>query len=78
MRAFLWEKGVTWNLNDLVDKNNITHVLNAIVDMPPVAGNHARFAFDFSPASIVLRGIIMRMRCVSGAARLQDSELSTI
>jgi len=23
--------------------------------MPPVAGNHARFAYDFSPASIVLR-----------------------
>lgn len=43
------------NLGDIVDKQNIGHLLDAIIDPPPVAGNHARFAFDFSPASIVLR-----------------------
>ncbi|KAF0248187.1 MAG: devR [bacterium] len=43
------------NLNDVVKKENISHLIAAIIDPPPVAGNHARFAYDFSPASIVLR-----------------------
>lgn len=43
------------NLNDVVKKENIGHLIDAIVDPPPVAGNHSRFAYDFSPASIVLR-----------------------
>jgi CRISPR-associated protein Cst2 len=43
------------NLNDVIKKENISHLVDAIVDPPPVAGNHARFAYDFSPASIVLR-----------------------
>ncbi|KYF63305.1 CRISPR-associated protein [Sorangium cellulosum] len=43
------------NLGDVVDKRNIGHLVDAILDPPSVAGNHARFAYDFSPASIVLR-----------------------
>ena len=43
------------NLSDVVKKEHIGHLLDAIIDPPPVAGNHARFAYDFSPASIVLR-----------------------
>ena len=43
------------NLSDIVNKANISHLLDAIVDPPQVAGNHSRFAYDFSPASIVLR-----------------------
>jgi CRISPR-associated protein Cst2 len=43
------------NLGDVVNKVNIAHLIDAIVDPPPVAGNHARFAYDFSPASIILR-----------------------
>jgi len=43
------------NLDDVIDKTNISHVIDAIVDPPQVAGNHARFAYDFSPASIILR-----------------------
>lgn len=43
------------NLGDVIDKVNIGHVIEAIVDPPQVAGNHARFAYDFSPASIILR-----------------------
>lgn len=43
------------NLNDVINKANIGHLVDAIVDPPPVAGNHSRFAYDFSPASIVLR-----------------------
>lgn len=43
------------NLNDVVCKENIGHVIDAVVDPPPVAGNHSRFAYDFSPSSVVLR-----------------------
>ena len=43
------------NLGDVIDKRNIGYVIDAILDPPQVAGNHARFAYDFSPASIVLR-----------------------
>ena len=43
------------NLSDVVSKEHIGYLLDAIFDPPPVAGNHARFAYDFSPASIVLR-----------------------
>jgi CRISPR-associated protein Cst2 len=43
------------NLGDVINKQNIGHLIDALVDPPPVAGNHARFAYDFSPASIVLR-----------------------
>jgi CRISPR-associated protein Cst2 len=43
------------NLGDVVNKANIAQLIDAIVDPPPVAGNHSRFAYDFSPASIILR-----------------------
>jgi CRISPR-associated protein Cst2 len=43
------------NLLDVVRKENVGFLIDAIVDPPPVGGNHARFAYDFSPASIVLR-----------------------
>jgi CRISPR-associated protein Cst2 len=43
------------NLGDVVSKPNIAHLIDAIVDMPPVAGNHARFSYDFSPATVIFR-----------------------
>jgi CRISPR-associated protein Cst2 len=43
------------HLGDVKRKENIDHLIEAIIDPPPVAGNHARFAYDFSPASVVLR-----------------------
>ncbi|MGA9380344.1 MAG: DevR family CRISPR-associated autoregulator [Phormidium sp.] len=43
------------NLGDVVKKKHIASLIEAIIDPPPVAGNHSRFAYDFSPASIVLR-----------------------
>src|SRR5262249_45081323 len=43
------------NLNDVVLKENIGYLIDAIVDPPPVAGNHSRFGYDFSPSSVVLR-----------------------
>ncbi|ACK74090.1 CRISPR-associated regulatory protein, DevR family (plasmid) [Gloeothece citriformis PCC 7424] len=43
------------NLGDVVKKEHIKNLIDAIIDPPPVAGNHARFAYDFSPASIIFR-----------------------
>lgn len=43
------------NLGDVINKKHIVHLIDALIDPPPVAGNHSRFAYDFSPASIVLR-----------------------
>lgn len=43
------------NLDDVVNKDHIAPLIEAIIDPPQVAGNHSRFAYDFSPASIVLR-----------------------
>jgi CRISPR-associated protein Cst2 len=43
------------NLGDVVKKKHIASLIEAIIDPPQVAGNHSRFAYDFSPASIVLR-----------------------
>lgn len=43
------------NLSDVARKKYIAQFLAAVIDPPTVAGNHARFAYDFSPASIVLR-----------------------
>lgn len=43
------------NLNDVVKKAHIRNLVDAIIDPPPVAGNHSRFAYDFSPASIIFR-----------------------
>lgn len=43
------------NLGDVIKKKHIASLIEAIIDPPPVAGNHSRFAYDFSPASIILR-----------------------
>ncbi len=43
------------NLDDVVNKENIGHLIDAVIDPPQVAGNHARFAYDFSPYSVVFR-----------------------
>lgn len=43
------------NMNDVINKENIGYLIDAIIDPPQVAGNHARFAYDFSPATVVLR-----------------------
>lgn len=43
------------NLGDVVNKAHIGPLIDAITDPPHVAGNHSRFAYDFSPASIIFR-----------------------
>lgn len=54
------------NLDDVLVKKHIVDLIAAIVDPPQVGGNHSRFAYDFSPASIVLR-----VTCVH-ASRIQN------
>jgi CRISPR-associated protein Cst2 len=55
MHTTEYQFSIGLNLSDVVNKIHIGKFIDAIVDLPPVAGNHARFAYDFSPASIVLR-----------------------
>src|SRR2546427_8062393 len=43
------------NLSNVIDLKHVDPLLDAILDPPAVAGNHARFAYAFYPASIVLR-----------------------
>lgn len=43
------------NVDAVVVRKHIEPLFNAIIDMPPVAGNHARFFYDFSPETIVFR-----------------------
>jgi CRISPR-associated protein Cst2 len=55
MHTTEYQYSIALNLNDVVDKQNIGHLIDALIEPPPVAGNHARFYYDFSPASIVFR-----------------------
>lgn len=43
------------NLNSVLNHAHVEPLIDAILDPPSVAGNRARFAYDFSPASVVLR-----------------------
>jgi len=43
------------NLSNVIDPEHVDPLLDAILDPPSVAGNHARFAYAFYPASIILR-----------------------
>ncbi len=54
------------NLNDVLVKQHVGDFIDAVIDPPPVAGNHARFAYDFSPASIVFRF------CNAHSSRIQN------
>lgn len=55
MHTTEYQYSIGLNLTDVVKKEHIRHLIEALIDPPPVAGNHARFAYDFSPASIVFR-----------------------
>jgi len=55
VHATRYQYGFALTPEDLSDKSRALLVLDAIVNMSEVAGNQARFLFDFSPDSIVLR-----------------------
>ena len=55
VHATRYQYGFALTPDHLKDKSRIQAVLDGLISIGEVAGNHARFLFDFSPESIVLR-----------------------
>lgn len=55
VHATRYQYGFAITPEGLADKSRVLDVLDAIVSLSDVAGNHARFLYDFAPESIVLR-----------------------
>ncbi|MGQ4650343.1 type I-B CRISPR-associated protein Cas7/Cst2/DevR [Lyngbya aestuarii] len=55
VHATRYQYGFVLTPDRLKDKSRIYAVLDGLISIGEVAGNHARFLFDFSPESIVLR-----------------------
>jgi CRISPR-associated protein Cst2 len=55
VHATRYQYGFALTPEDLADPARAAHVVDAVVDLGEVAGNHARFLYDFSPESIVFR-----------------------
>ncbi|MEH2395562.1 MAG: DevR family CRISPR-associated autoregulator [Nostoc sp.] len=55
IHATRYQYGFALTPDSLKDKSRIHPVLDGLISIGEVAGNHARFLYDFSPESIVLR-----------------------
>lgn len=55
VHATRYQYGFALTPEELHDKSRALAVLDAVVNLNEVAGNHARFLYDFSPESIILR-----------------------
>ena len=55
VHATRYQFGFAITPEDLANKRRVTDVIAAIVSLSDVAGNHARFLYDFSPESIIFR-----------------------
>jgi CRISPR-associated protein Cst2 len=55
MHATRYQYGFALTPEELKEKNRVIDIIDAIVNLSEVAGNHARFLFDFSPDSIIFR-----------------------
>ncbi|WP_066378014.1 type I-B CRISPR-associated protein Cas7/Cst2/DevR [Anabaena sp. CA = ATCC 33047] len=55
VHATRYQYGFALTPNRLKDKSRIHAVLDGLISIGDVAGNHARFFYDFSPDSIILR-----------------------
>ncbi|MDY6911660.1 MAG: type I-B CRISPR-associated protein Cas7/Cst2/DevR [Chloroflexota bacterium] len=55
IHATRYQYGFAMTPQRLRVRSRVTDVINAIVGLGEVAGNHSRFLFDFSPESLVLR-----------------------
>ncbi|ABA23099.1 CRISPR-associated autoregulator, Cst2 family [Trichormus variabilis ATCC 29413] len=55
VHATRYQYGFALTPNSLKDKSRINAVLDSLISIGEVAGNHARFLYDFSPDSIILR-----------------------
>lgn len=53
--ATRYQYGFAMTPDRLNDKSHVLAVLDGLVSLSGVAGNHARFLYDFSPESIILR-----------------------
>jgi len=53
--ATRYQYGFALTPEDLADKARALDVVDAIVSLSEVAGNHARFLFDFSPEVVIFR-----------------------
>jgi CRISPR-associated protein Cst2 len=55
VHATRYQNGFALTPDRLKDKSRITAVLDGMISIGEVAGNHSRFLYDFSPESIILR-----------------------
>lgn len=55
VHATRYQYGFALTPDCLKDKSRVYAVLDGLISIGEVAGNHARFLYDFSPASIILR-----------------------
>lgn len=55
LHATRYQYGFAFTPERLSDKKNMAVALTALGEIGPVAGNHARFLYDFSPDSIIIR-----------------------
>lgn len=55
VHATRYQYGFALTPNSLQDRSRINAVLNGLISIGEVGGNHARFLYDFSPDSIILR-----------------------
>lgn len=55
VHATRYQYGFALTPGDLYEPSRASLVLDALAGLSDVAGNHARFLYDFSPASVVLR-----------------------
>lgn len=55
VHATCYQYGFALTPERLKDKSRIIPVLNGLISLGEVAGNHSRFLYDFSPESLILR-----------------------
>jgi CRISPR-associated protein Cst2 len=55
VHATRYQYGVALTPESLRDRSRVLKVIDALISLREVGGNHSRFLFDFSPASVVFR-----------------------
>lgn len=55
VHATRYQHGFALTPNRLKDKSRIQAIIDGLISIGEVAGNHARFLYDFSPESIIFR-----------------------
>ena len=55
VHATRYQYGLTLTPESLRDRSRVLKVLDALVSLREVGGNHSRFLFDFSPSSVIFR-----------------------